>query len=339
MPAGLDFISHAATGLLPVLVFLIGLILIDSYKLVRMSAVIRSLLVGGLVAVACFFVNGALLRLGVDHVTLTGVVAPLVEEGLKSLYVLYLIRSRRVGFLVDAAIHGFAIGAGFAFVENAYYLSSLAEANLWTWIVRGFGTAMMHGGATSLLGIVAKSFFDRADSSGWTFWMPGLSLAFVLHSAFNHFVLPPLESTAIVMIVVPTLIFIVFQRSEQSTRTWLGEGFDLDQELLRLLSSEELSSSRVGRYLTALREKFAGELVADMLCLLRLNVELSIRAKGILMMQEAGFEVQYDPEIEDRFTEIAYLEKSIGTTGMLALAPFLKTSNRELWQRQMLRHA
>lgn len=53
--------------------------------------------------------------------------APVVEEVLKSIYLVYLIKSKRIGFMVDSAIFGFAIGAGFAFVENIYYLQSVSD--------------------------------------------------------------------------------------------------------------------------------------------------------------------------------------------------------------------
>jgi hypothetical protein len=37
-----------------------------------------------------------------------------------------------------------------------------------------------------------------------------------------------------------------------------------------------------------LRSRFAPEVIVDMLCLLRLRAELGIRAKGMLMLREAG---------------------------------------------------
>ena len=79
-----------------------------------------------------------------------------------------------------------------------------------------------------------------------------------------------------------------------------------------------------------------GEVIADMLCLLRLYVELSMRAKGVLLMQGAGFRVAEDPEIKEKFDELKYLENSIGKTGHLAIAPFLHKSSRDLWQLHML---
>jgi len=84
----------------------------------------------------------------------------------------------------------------------------------------------------------------------------------------------------------------------------------------------------VGQYLQSLKEKFPGELVADMLCMLRIHLELSIRAKGILLMREHGFKPKEEPDIRDKFAELEYLEKSVGKTGMLAIKPFLHTTSR-----------
>jgi hypothetical protein len=86
------------------------------------------------------------------------------------------------------------------------------------------------------------------------------------------------------------------------------------------------------------RSRFAPEEIVDMMCLLRLRGELAIRAKGILLMREAGFDAAPppDPSVKAKFAELRYLEKSIGRTGLLALRPFLHTSTRDLWQLNML---
>jgi hypothetical protein len=70
--------------------------------------------------------------------------------------------------------------------------------------------------------------------------------------------------------------------------------------------------------------------------LLRLRLELSIKAKGLLLLREAGFSPSPDPDIERAFEELEYLEKSIGRIGMLAIKPFVSAADRDLWQLQML---
>ena len=85
-----------------------------------------------------------------------------------------------------------------------------------------------------------------------------------------------------------------------------------------------------------MKDKFPGEKVVDMLCLLRIHTELSIRAKGMLLMREKGFDVPVPQEIKEKLAELKYLEKSIGKTGQLAMTPIMHTSSRELWQIYML---
>ena len=77
-------------------------------------------------------------------------------------------------------------------------------------------------------------------------------------------------------------------------------------------------------------------MVADLLCYLRLYTELALRAKGILMMRESGFDVPVDEATREKFAEMRYLEKSIGRTGLLAIQPMLHMSHKDLWQLYML---
>ena len=92
----------------------------------------------------------------------------------------------------------------------------------------------------------------------------------------------------------------------------------------------------LGEYLNTLKHKFKGPVVADMLCYLRLYTELALRAKGILMMNESGFEVSVDEETHAKFNEMRYLESSIGKTGLLAIQPMCHMSHKDLWQLYML---
>ena len=325
-------------GLAPVLTFLAALVLLDSYKLVRLRLVVIVVGAGMATALAAYLVNGALMeRFAIDFTAYTRYLAPPIEEALKGLIVVGLVRTRRIGFLVDAAILGFAVGAGFAVVENVYYMQHAAGAGMGTWLARGFGTAIMHGGATAVFAVAAMAFMGRPE---WqrlgALWLPGFAIAVVLHSIFNHFFLSPLASTIGIAIAFPVLLNAVFTRGEAAVGEWLGKGFDADARMLELINSGQFGDSPVGRYLHELREKFEGPVVADLLCYLRLYTELALRAKGILMMRESGFEVPVDAATRESFAELRYLEKSIGKTGVLALHPMLHMRHEDLWQLYML---
>ena len=65
---------------------------------------------------------------GIDLTLFARYVAPLTEEISKAVFVGLLLWRNRVGFLVDAAVQGFAVGTGFALVENIDYLRHLGDA-------------------------------------------------------------------------------------------------------------------------------------------------------------------------------------------------------------------
>jgi RsiW-degrading membrane proteinase PrsW (M82 family) len=308
-----DFLARLLVGILPVLSFLAALIYLDSYKLVRLRSVLLAILAGAVIAGLSYWINPFLQdEIGVDEDVLRRYVAPVIEELLKGGVLLYLLLTRRIGFLVDAAIFGFAVGTGFAVVENIYYLKELPDSALIVWIVRGFGTAIMHGGVTTIFGIVSKTLTEERESNAPLLYLPGMLVAIVIHSFYNHFLISPVVSAAAVLLLLPPLILAVYRRSEAS------------------------SASRIGRYLQSLRDRFRGEVLADMLCYLRLHVELALKAKGILLLRESGFDPPPDPELAATFEELDYLERSIGRTGRLAILPFVHHSDRDVWQLQLL---
>jgi RsiW-degrading membrane proteinase PrsW (M82 family) len=324
-------------GLLPVVLFLAGLLLLDSYKLVSMSSVLATIVAGCVAAVLAAVGNTMLMQnLEITPSVYSYSIAPVIEEVLKAAYLIYLLKSNKVGFMVDGAIRGFALGAGFALIENMYTIYLRPDANLYLWGIRGFGTAVMHGGTTAIVGIMAKQFMERFPGRAMVVFLPSLLCAIIIHSLFNHFFVSPLTSTLVVLVTLPVLIAIVFRQSERATQSWLGVGFDSDRLLLEMITSGTLLENRIGQYLQTLQDRFPGETVADMLCYLRVHLELSIRAKGLLLMREAGFDVPADPEVKAQFEELGYLEKSIGKTGHLALHPFLHTRTKDLWQMNML---
>jgi RsiW-degrading membrane proteinase PrsW (M82 family) len=326
-----------AVSILPVFLFLGALVLIDSYKLVALRAVLFAVVAGAVAGLGGYAVNVWLrAALGMDVTSYSRYVSPAIEETLKAAYVVYLMSRNRIGFVVDAAIFGFAIGTGFAFLENLYYLRVNADATIWTWIVRGFGTAVMHGGTTAIFAMVARTLHNRATALRPHLLLPGLLVAVVLHSLYNHFILQPVLATGLIVLVFPWVTLGIFKQSERDTRSWIGSGFDTDQELLRAIRTGQMSETSVGRYLATVRSRFSPEIIVDMMCLLRLRAELGIRAKGLLMLREAGFDAEPDPAARDTFVELRYLEKSIGRTGMLALSPFIHTSTRDLWQLNLL---
>jgi RsiW-degrading membrane proteinase PrsW (M82 family) len=331
------WLVRAAIGLLPVLCFLAALVALDSYKLVRLRTVLAVLAAGAVVAGLCYLLNSfAIDATGLRFTDYAAFVAPVVEESLKAAVIVVLIRIRHIGFLVDASVLGFAVGAGFATVENVYYLNSHNDPHLATWIVRGFGTAILHGGVQAIFAALVLTEVDRRGKLGALTVLPPLVLAVLVHAAFNRFALPPIYQTLLVLVSIPPLLYWVFMSSEQALRGWVGKGFDADQELLGLLGTEAFSQSPAGKYLYELRARFPGEVVADLLCYLQLYVELALRAKGMLMLRENGIEPVIDEETRAKLDEMRFLERNVGRAALRTLQPLMHMSRHDLWQLYML---
>jgi len=331
------FLGKFALGLVPALLYLTALVVLDSYKLVRLRAVILALAAGCVALVICNYLNSWLLGLtGLEVKFFSRYLAPLIEESTKALYLLWLIRRRRVGFMVDAVILGFAAGAGFGILENIFYLRLIPDAGVVTWILRGCGTALMHGSTTALFALIYHTRSHGSDRVRGVRFLFSFGVAVLMHSLYNHFLVSPVLATLLLLLGVPLITMMVFNRSEKALEDWLGTGFDTDAEMLEIIGQGKISETPVGAYLMELRGRFPSAVVADMFCLLRIQVELAIEAKGVLMMRKMDIELEPSPDLQERITELHFLEKSIGPTGRLALKPLRKGGQRDTWEKQLL---
>src|SRR5206468_12218195 len=176
----------------------------DRFRLVRPASILTALAYGALAAGLSLWVNEWLLH--VRHVPpdiVRRYIAPATEETAKAGLLVALIATSRVGFLVDAAVQGFAVGTGFALAENVWYLRSMPDAAVTLWIVRGLGTAVLQGATTSIFAIVSRALADRHPDRPVSRFVPGWAAAVAVHSAFNHRLLPPFAEMLVMLIALP----------------------------------------------------------------------------------------------------------------------------------------
>ncbi|MGA7413521.1 MAG: PrsW family glutamic-type intramembrane protease [Bryobacteraceae bacterium] len=330
-------LAHAGLSLLPVILFLFGLNLVDTYKLMSLRGIVRTVGVGLAVAAVCYGFNTAVFMwTPIPARQWARFGAPALEEICKALYLVWLIRTHRVAFLVDSAVSGFAVGAGFAILENLTYLPELTTAGLAAAAVRGLGTAMMHGGTTAVFGIVSVNRAEIRGTDRLTVFLPGLLIAIVIHTLYNQPLLPREISAGLVLVALPAVLSLIIWQSEKALKEWLGTKLDKDIDLLNMIATGTFSSSHAGSYLKSLENTFAPVILGDMLCYLQMSLELSARAKGDMLRREMGFPLSPDPELPGQLKELAYLEGNMGRAGILALSPLLGTSHRDIWELKHL---
>ncbi len=323
-------------SIFPALLFILFLYFLDSFKLVIKVILLLSIIWGLGSAIMAYFANTFVLeRTGIPFQAFSKYVAPVIEEFIKAVFIFLLLNKKRVGFMIDAAIYGFAVGAGFALLENILFIRTMADANLLIWIIRGFGTAIMHGGCTSLLAIILISGKNRDQAPAITVSI-AIITTYIIHSAFNHFFFDPVIQTVGILLVTPVLFILIFRYTENQLQDWLEIEFASEIELLNMINKGQLMSTRSGEYLASLKTRFSGETILDMYCFLAIYLELSIKAKRNVMLKENGFPVIIEEDIQDKLKELAQLRKRIGKVGELTLSPLISMNYRNLWKLNFL---
>lgn len=162
---------------------------------------------GVFVSVFAAEINGMLMRtLEITSFVISVSVAPITEELLKALPVLFyaIVVSDKRERLFTASM---AIGIGFAIMENAYYLIIHFESfSFITALIRGFGTGLMHGMCTLLIGF-GISFVKKKRKLFLAGTFALLITAITYHSIFNMLIQ---SSLSVVGALIPILTYIPF---------------------------------------------------------------------------------------------------------------------------------
>ncbi len=203
---------------------------LDAFALMSLREVSLLLLAGGLGALAAWPVSGRLIdTLPIGFSLYSRFVAPWLEEAIKAIIMITLFRMNRIGYKLDAVISGFAIGAGFSVVENIFYLTMFPEYGTGTWLVRGFGTAIMHGTTLASLAAIAHEFAERetrgaaADYDFNLLWfVPGYGVAVALHTAFNQFPDRPMVAMMGAILIAPVVLMAVLTLGTAEAQRWLA---------------------------------------------------------------------------------------------------------------------
>ena len=303
-------------SVLPVLVLLMALNLLDSYKLVRLNTIYMALLWGAVASGLSYLFNFCLnIIFDFEFSIYIKYIAPFVEEIFKEAFIYFLIKKHRIGFMIDGAIIGFSIGTSFAFLENIFYINELLTNNSFVWILRGFGTSIMHGGATAIVAIITMLYTSKKLKSTFKAILPGLLIGMLIHYFFNSFIISPLATSLITFVTVPIIIIITFNISESMLRKWLEIEFHTESELLLAIKHGKFSVTKAGEYFNSIKNRFSPEIIVDLLCYIQLYLELSIKAKAVLMLNELDIEYEKDESIKERINEFKFLRKSIGKIG------------------------
>ena len=171
---------------------------------------ISFVLVGIFVSVFAAEINGLLRNLlFINNFEFTIIVTPITEEILKALPILICATmvSDKKETLFTAAM---AVGIGFAVLENAFYLLNDSSFNMMDAIVRAFGTGLMHGMCTLLVG-VGISFAKKKSKIFVVGTFALLSTAITYHGIYNMLVQSDYQIIGFLLPIITYIPFFVWR--------------------------------------------------------------------------------------------------------------------------------
>ena len=333
-----------AVALLPVLL-LAGLFAwLDVFKLMSPWEMIGCLLLGAVAALVAWPISGRMLdTLPIGYSFYSRVVAPWIEEALKGAALAALMLTNRIGYKLDAVISGFAIGAGFSVIENIFYLSRFPELTTAVWLVRGLGTAVMHGTATAILAATAHQLGNGSMRrvGGQMFnplWLlPGYLLASLTHLVFNQFPDHPMEVMIVTLVVAPVMLIGLMRLGEGEARTWLTEESEAHRRWLEEWKSGGFPADESGQRIAALTERLKPDQAALVREYCIAKAELVLAAEEELLDGDRRIDKDEAVRLRAAFARLDEVRHAMGRVGFAALSRRLPFSNNDEWELSELK--
>ena len=336
---------HWGLALVPVLVLLAIFVWFDAFKLMSMGEILVLLVLGGFGAVASYPVSGRLLdTLPIGFSNYSRFYAPWIEEAIKGAIIVGLFRLNKIGFKLDAVISGFAVGAGFSVVENIIYLIRMPDYGASTWLVRGLGTAVMHGVTLAILAATAHEFAERqtrrkASDFNFSLWwfVPGYVAAGAIHMLFNQFPDQPLLAMLGASMFAPIAILGIFQFGTTEAKKWLEKEYAEHRSQFDALSAGRWPDSDSGRRVASFAARLNKKAATQVKRFWEMQAWLVLQAEEALLEEAAG-DVHFDADaIRKAFGECEMIQGELGRVLIRALEGLLPFSRNDYWELAELR--
>ena len=338
-------IIHWGLALVPVLILLAIFNWLDAFELMSMREILLLLGLGGVAAVVCYPISGRMIDvLPIGFNFYSRFVAPWIEEFVKGLVIVGLFRMNKIGYKLDAVISGFAIGAGFSVVENIIYLMRFPDYGAGTWLVRGLGTAVMHGTTLAILAATAHEFAEREnrESAGrfnfrlWWF-IPGYLAAVAIHTAFNQFPDHPMVAMMGAIMLSPVLLVAVLNFGTSEAQAWLNGEYETHKVQLAALEAGGWPDGPASARIAALAERLGPEAADRIRGYWKTQAYLVVEAEETMIEESEGDAEFNRQRIADAFADRDRYRRELGKSAFAALSRILPFSRNDNWEVDELR--
>ena len=309
---------------------------LDLYASGSFRAIVICLLWGVTAFILAFQANTFALSL-VGFGLLVTLVAPIIEEILKSLSLIYYVSRPDFTYFVDGAIYGFAVGTAFAVLENLLYLGrARSEAGLLVALSRAFSTSLMHGSASALVGVsLGRLRFGRGFSRVASVLL-GWAVAMALHITFNNVINRDQGSLTLLLAVIIglggvglTAAFIFWGLSEE--RRWLRETLGLHVGVSAGESAIVQQLDNLDPLLAPIGERFGADKRKQVEALLRLQAQLGLKRKVQEMTPDPKLRAEMGAQVTALRQEMDTVRRALGLYCMAYVRSILPPETEPLW--------
>ena len=137
---------------------------------------------------------------------------------------------------------------------------------------------------------------------------------------------PLLLMSAAIVLYVSGLV-IMFSYGEKRIYRWMDHSLSIDVQTLSAIKAGNFTSTKAGKYLLDIQDRFKPECFFDMICYVRVSLELRIEKQSHMLLCQTGFDGEATgkspEEHQAKERELKALRKRIGKTGMGVLAPLI----------------
>ncbi|MRR30013.1 PrsW family intramembrane metalloprotease [bacterium] len=298
---------------------------LDKFKTGEFKFVLFSAGAGLLAYQAAAWINPIPRNMGwVDYNQMVRFVAPVVEEILKALLLLFLVRRPKFNYFVDGAIYGFTTGIGFAVIENIEYILANPNMALMTAITRVISTNLMHAASCATVGIVLGWARFQKPAPRWLYSFGGIMLAIMLHMGYNNLVTRVTGLVVLIYAVIigggaAVLIAFMIRRGLKQEGGWIQETLGLADRVEHTEVAAVQNIGKIDKVLARLEVILGSEVAKKISELVYLQARLGIWRKQAEMMADEKMRASLVAQIEQARIDMEKIRRSIGSYGMMYL--------------------
>lgn len=262
------------------------------------------------------------------------ITAPIIEEILKALILIYLVQRADFNYVVDGALYGFGVGIGFAIIENFEYVTGNPEIALTVAVARVFSTNLVHATASGLIGTALA--YRRGDATwrGWAIVLGGYLVSILIHMVFNTMVnAGAFLAVAIIFGVTGmALIWYVIKRGMQTQKQWVGEKLGMEDRVTKAETNAVTGIEKImDDLLMPFEERFGKDKVPVVKELLSKQAEIGIKRKLLETTPSPTKRKEVEAIVQRLGREMELLRSQIGMYPMMFVRTVYLEQDVKVW--------